>query len=68
MAGVRSRGHRAVIALEGPKELAPLVQSLVRAGDYVVCLGAGSITYWAQALPARLARLFLGAPQSGTAA
>jgi UDP-N-acetylmuramate--alanine ligase len=67
VAGLRSRGHRAVIALEGPKALAPLVQSLVKAGDYVVCLGAGSITYWAQGLPAELARLF-AMSQSGTAA
>src|SRR5262249_38803298 len=37
VAGLRSRGHRAVLSLEGPKELAPLVQSLVKAGDYVVC-------------------------------
>ena len=65
--GLRSRGHRAVLALDDPKELAPLVQSLVKAGDYVVCLGAGSITYWAQALPAELNRLF-PATQSGTAA
>ena len=67
VAGLRSRGHRAVLALEDPTELAPLVQSLVKAGDYVVCLGAGSITAWAQALPAELARLFASA-QSGTAA
>jgi UDP-N-acetylmuramate--alanine ligase len=67
VAGLRSRGHRAVLALDGPKELAPLVQSLVKAGDYVVCLGAGSITHWAQALPAELSRLF-AMPQSGTAA
>jgi UDP-N-acetylmuramate--alanine ligase len=67
VAGLRSRGHRAVIALAGPEGLAPLIQSLVKAGDYVVCLGAGSITHWAQALPAELGRLF-AMPQSGTAA
>jgi UDP-N-acetylmuramate--alanine ligase len=67
VAGLRSRGHRAVHALNGPKELAPLIQSLVRAGDYVVCLGAGSITYWAHALPTELNRLS-AMTQSGTAA
>jgi UDP-N-acetylmuramate--alanine ligase len=67
VAGLRSRGHRAVHALDGPKDLAPLIQSLVKAGDYVVCLGAGSITYWAQALPVELNRLF-AMTQSGTAA
>ena len=67
MAGLRSRGHRAVMPLENPKELAPLVRSLAKPGDYVVCLGAGSSTTWAQALPAELARL-MASPQSGTAA
>ena len=27
-------------------------------GDLVVCLGAGSITYWAQALPAELQAIY----------
>jgi len=67
VAGLRSRGHRSVLALEGPKALAPLVQSLAKAGDYVVCLGAGSITYWAQALPTELNQLS-AMSQSGTAA
>jgi UDP-N-acetylmuramate--alanine ligase len=30
---------------------------LARAGDLVVCLGAGTITGWANALPDDLARL-----------
>ena len=67
--GLRSRGHRAVQPLEGPKQLAPLVKSLAKPGDYVVCLGAGSITYWAQALPAELDRLYAVPPAgTGTAA
>jgi UDP-N-acetylmuramate--alanine ligase len=28
---------------------------MAQPGDYVVCLGAGSITQWAYALPAELA-------------
>jgi UDP-N-acetylmuramate--alanine ligase len=28
---------------------------MARTGDYVVCLGAGSITQWAYALPGELA-------------
>ena len=63
--GLRSRGHRAVQPLEGPKRLAPLVKSLTKPGDFVVCLGAGSITYWAQALPAELDRLY-AVPSAGT--
>jgi UDP-N-acetylmuramate--alanine ligase len=53
--GLRTRGHRHVIALESPEELASLVAGMARPGDYVVCLGAGSITQWAYALPGELA-------------
>jgi UDP-N-acetylmuramate--alanine ligase len=52
--GLRSRGHKQAVPLEGPDKLAPLVKSMAKAGDYVVCLGAGSITQWAYALPAEL--------------
>jgi UDP-N-acetylmuramate--alanine ligase len=54
VAAVRARGHRHVIALDGPERLAGLIKSLAKPGDYVVCLGAGSITQWAYALPAEL--------------
>jgi UDP-N-acetylmuramate--alanine ligase len=53
--GLRTHGHRHVVALDGPEKLAPLVAAIARPGDYVVCLGAGSITQWAYALPAELA-------------
>jgi len=46
-----------VIALEGPEMLAGTVKKLARPGDYVVFLGAGSITQWAYALPGELAAL-----------
>ena len=55
--GLRVRGHRHVIALDGPEQLPGLVQSLAKAGDYVVFLGAGNITQWAYALPGELAAL-----------
>ncbi|MCW2307033.1 UDP-N-acetylmuramate--L-alanine ligase [Rhodobium gokarnense] len=55
--GLRVRGHRNVMALESPEALAPLIAGLVKPGDYVVCLGAGSITGWAYALPKDLAAL-----------
>jgi UDP-N-acetylmuramate--alanine ligase len=54
---VRARGHRQVISLGGPHELAGIVHRLARPGDYVVCLGAGNITQWAYALPGELAAL-----------
>jgi UDP-N-acetylmuramate--alanine ligase len=55
--GLRTHGHRRVIALDGPEQLAGLVAGMAQSGDYVVCLGAGSITQWAYALPGELAAL-----------
>ena len=52
--GLQARGHRHVETLESPAGLAPLVRGLAHSGDLVVCLGAGSITQWAHALPAEL--------------
>ncbi len=54
VAGLRSRGHRHVTALADPAELAGIVAGVAEAGDLVVCLGAGNITAWANALPAEL--------------
>ncbi|HEX3937795.1 MAG TPA: UDP-N-acetylmuramate--L-alanine ligase, partial [Xanthobacteraceae bacterium] len=55
VAGLRTHGHRHVVALEGPEKLASLIAALGQPGDYVACLGAGSITQWAYALPGELA-------------
>jgi UDP-N-acetylmuramate--alanine ligase len=57
VAGMRARGHRHVLALDAAQQLATLVRNIARPGDYVVCLGAGSITQWAYALPGELAAL-----------
>jgi UDP-N-acetylmuramate--alanine ligase len=57
MQGLRTHGHRDVLALDAPEKLAPLIATTVESGDYVICLGAGSITQWAYALPAELAAL-----------
>jgi len=55
--GLFTHGHRQVFALESSDKLASLIASMAAPGDYVVCLGAGSITQWAYALPAELAAL-----------
>jgi len=55
IAGLRDRGHRHVEALGAPEALAPLVAGLAEPGDVVICLGAGTITNWAQDLPSALA-------------
>ncbi|HIP80262.1 MAG TPA: UDP-N-acetylmuramate--L-alanine ligase [Kiloniellaceae bacterium] len=62
--GLRARGHRQAIALDSPQALAPLVNDLAASGDLVVCLGAGNITAWANALPAELQALQGGASPS----
>ncbi|MGE0230157.1 MAG: UDP-N-acetylmuramate--L-alanine ligase [Flavobacteriaceae bacterium] len=54
VAGVRGRGHRDARRLANPEALARLVADIVRPDDLVICLGAGSITQWAYALPAQL--------------
>ncbi|WP_342641939.1 UDP-N-acetylmuramate--L-alanine ligase [Rhodoligotrophos ferricapiens] len=54
---MRARGHRGVMKIDGPHELAPMIGSMAEPGDIVVCLGAGTITQWAYALPGELERL-----------
>jgi UDP-N-acetylmuramate--alanine ligase len=61
VAGLQARGHRHVEALESPAHLALLISGLAHSGDLVVCLGAGSITQWAHALPGELDALAHGA-------
>ena len=58
--GLRAHGHRQVIALQSPQDLAATVVELTNPGDLVVCLGAGSITTWAASLPAELGKLQSG--------
>ncbi len=54
VAGLIQRGHRHVHALGGEQDLAQLVRDHAQPGDLVVCLGAGTISAWANALPDRL--------------
>jgi UDP-N-acetylmuramate--alanine ligase len=65
VAGLRAHGHRKAVALAEPGQLAARVLELGKPGDMVVCLGAGSITTWAQALPAELAALAAAAAPHG---
>ncbi len=53
--GLRARGHRQVIVLDAPDQLANIVGPLTGPGDLVVFLGAGTVTQWAHALPDTLA-------------
>ncbi|HEX2943018.1 MAG TPA: UDP-N-acetylmuramate--L-alanine ligase, partial [Rhodopila sp.] len=66
--GLRARGHRSVVALPTPAHLAEMVHAIARAGDFVVCLGAGSITQWAAALPGELSALQAAGSRRGRGA
>ena len=55
--GLRRYGHRRVLTLDGPGELAAIVRAEAHPGDVVVLLGAGDITSWAYALPGELEAL-----------
>jgi len=54
VAGLRAHGHRRAEPVGAPGNLAAAIHDLAEPGDHVVCLGAGSITNWAQALPGEL--------------
>ena len=56
--GLRSRGHRNVKPLAAPEDLAAMIKEDAADGDLVVCLGAGSISAWANDLPDELEALF----------
>ncbi len=57
VAGILARGHRHAASFAAPAELAGLVAERAEDGDFVICLGAGSISQWAYALPGELAAL-----------
>ncbi|MGA1613148.1 MAG: UDP-N-acetylmuramate--L-alanine ligase [Lutimaribacter sp.] len=54
VAGLIRHGHRHARAVTSEDDLERLVREQARPGDMVVCLGAGTISAWANGLPARL--------------
>lgn len=60
--GIRARGHRHVVPLEDADSLASLVADLAKPDDFVICLGAGNITAWANDLPAALTTAWADQP------
>ena len=55
VAAIKAHGHRDARGLESAEQLPAIIRGLAEPGDYVVFLGAGSITQWAYALPEQLA-------------
>ena len=49
--GLRARGHRHVVPLENADSLPSLIADLAEPDYFVICLGAGNITAWANDLP-----------------
>ncbi len=54
VAGLIAHGHRHARAIRDEDDLVRLVQEQGKPGDMVVCLGAGTISTWANTLPERL--------------
>ncbi len=56
VAGLIRHGHRHARALLSEDDLERLVREQTQPGDIVVCLGAGTISTWANSLPERLGK------------
>ncbi len=54
VAGLIRHGHRHARIVESEDDLVRIIREQARSGDMVVCLGAGTISAWANGLPARL--------------
>ncbi|MDO6589089.1 UDP-N-acetylmuramate--L-alanine ligase [Loktanella sp. D2R18] len=55
VAGLIRHGHRDARSVTSEDDLEKLVRETAKPGDMVVCLGAGTISAWANRLPSRLA-------------
>ncbi|QIG79806.1 UDP-N-acetylmuramate--L-alanine ligase [Stakelama tenebrarum] len=60
-ARVRERGHRSAGIVADQAALAETLAETVRAGDIIVCLGAGDITRWAANLAPAITQARMGA-------
>lgn len=56
VASITAHGHRRAVRLGSLEGLSEFVRAQAQPGDVVVCLGAGDITTFANALPAKLAK------------
>ncbi len=55
VAGLTAHGHRHAVAVPDEDALLTFVKEHAQPGDMLVCLGAGTISGWTNALPAKLA-------------
>lgn len=54
VAGLTRHGHRDAYAIADEDAMLALIKAEAKPGDMVICLGAGTISAWANALPERL--------------
>jgi UDP-N-acetylmuramate--alanine ligase len=54
VAGLIQSGHKNAMILRSENDLAEHIAHMTKPGDMVICMGAGSITKWAYALPEQL--------------
>ncbi len=52
--GIKKTGHKNVVKLNDPKDLADIIRPQISEGDIVFCTGAGKVTYWAAGLEEQL--------------
>jgi UDP-N-acetylmuramate--alanine ligase len=52
--GLVRHGHRNVFSIDNEEDLVKLIRGQAKSGDLIVFLGAGTISIWANNLPARL--------------
>ena len=55
--GLVRHGHRNVVSIDHEGDLEKLIRQHAKSGDIIVCLGAGTISVWANNLPSRLGDL-----------
>ena len=55
--GLVRHGHRNVVSIGHEGDLEKLIRQHAKSGDIIVCLGAGTISVWANNLPSRLGDL-----------
>lgn len=55
VAGLIAHGHRNAVAIREQDDLTRLFRKETKPGDIIVCLGAGTISAWANELPQKLA-------------
>ena len=65
VAALMRHGHRHAAAISGASGMAAFVAENAQPGDLVACLGAGSISVWANSLPERLREMHEHWPDDG---